>query len=77
MIKKSEHQTQLPLIYVIIDSQRYEQREAEKSFKRKGLGLWLNTKRIEIKKMELIFDLAVKNCCSGLGRIMSSFKLPD
>ena len=41
MIKKSEHQTQtlLPFIHVIIESQRYEQREADKSLKRKGLDL--------------------------------------
>ena len=32
MIKKSEHQTQLP-VYVIIESQRYEQREEEKSLR--------------------------------------------
>lgn len=39
MIKKSEHQTLLPFIHVIIESQRYEQREAETSLKRKGLDL--------------------------------------
>lgn len=38
MIKKSEHQTQLPFIYVIIESQRYEQREAET--RRKGQGFF-------------------------------------
>lgn len=75
MIKKSEHQTLLPFMNVIIESQRYEQREAETSLKRKGLDLWQNTKRIKMLKIELIFDPAVKNCYSGLGGRMSFIKL--